>query len=319
MGWLDIHKTRMKASGSNIRGAYMENTANFINNSIKDSPTYTVAEIEGIEYDTRKVTHKKFSDASGYEVEKLLFKPNTKINNGKIAKIEGEKWLIIFVEDRPIAPKAHIRLCNNELVFDNGNTYPCVIDTSMRDTRRINEEHYIDLPADALSILVEYNSDTYKIKEEDRFVIDGMAWEVQSFDRLSRVYNGNGIIELVLKKVPLRKDEEVETPNMPDGNNGSVDNGIYSIKIIGDVEVEIGHTSSYEVEVYKDGTLLPNADVLWTVDKGSIGQSGDYLAPNTSTNAVITARHTYINELDETSFIEATKEIEVFDNDEWGW
>ena len=88
MSWIDIHKRRLLNDGGSVRDAYSLQTVNFIEHSFNDSPTFLKTLIDGNEYEARFLTDKKYSVASGFEVKILLFKPYTKVSNGKVALIK---------------------------------------------------------------------------------------------------------------------------------------------------------------------------------------------------------------------------------------
>ena len=312
MSWLDIHKRRHANEGETLRDAYTSNAASFINHAFADSPTYTVVTIEDKEYEARLITEKKFTVASGYEVMKLLFRPNTEISNGKIVEIKDEKWLIVHTNTRQTSPKADIRFCNNVLEFDNGQSYPCVVDGNIRDTQKINEEYYVDLPSDKVSVLVPFNEDTRKIVEKDRFVINGIAWEVQGFDRITQVYNHEGIIELALKKVPLKESEKPTEPEKP-----PVPLDDYHVEILGSDEVMIGSTTAYTSVVYLNGEVI-STNTKWAASNGTIDEYGEFTAPSEPDYVGITAEYEYIDSDSNIQKIVGVLDVEVYEDD-WGW
>ena len=316
MSWLDTHKKRMSYEGTTIKQSYEIQSANFLNHAFQDSPTFLVVTVDEEEYDARLITDKRYSVSSGYEVKKLLLRPYEIIPRGKIAKFNDEDWLVVFYDDKELAPKCHIRFCNNFLKFKNGNSYPCVIDNKVHVSQRIDEESFLNLPADRLVITISYNEDTKNIRELDRFIINGVAWEVQGFDSITGVLNGEGIMEVSVQKVPLKESEKpVEVPDPPIEDNPVVE---CLIEIVGANELEVGDSETFIGNVLLDG-VLSSEKVSWSCSVGSINQEGVYTAPSETGKVSIIAR--YIHASDKNSFetVQSGKIVEIFDNNDWGW
>lgn len=313
MSWLDIHRKRLANEGASIREGYSIQTANLINAKFDYSPTFIQVLIDGEEYDARFVTEKAYSASSGIEIKKLIFRPYTRIPRGKYVQVDGRMWLIIYFDDNDMYPKAQIRFCNNVLKFKNGNEYPCILDNKIQSSSKVDEETYVNLPSDRMKVTVAYNEDTKNIKELDRFVFNGLAWEVQGFDRIVNVYDEEGIIEFAVKKVPLKEDEKEEPTNPP------IIPKDYYIEIIGVDEVEINQSTTFVANVYVDGSLIPSVIIDWSTDKGTINTDGEFVAPSDTGMATIIAQYQYIDEEGITQTIRAEKQIEIFDNDDWGW
>lgn len=212
MSWLSIHRNRHNINGLSIKEAHLKNTETFINEGFADSPSYCIVKVKNVDVEARWITDKKYSSNIGYEVKKLLLRPKTVINRGDYIVKDKEVWLTMFYSDNSVSPYAIAMFCNQSLSYGE-NTYPCVFNSGVGQSQKINEGTQLLLPSDSAIVYVSSNTDTLNTKRLDRFVIDEQAWEVQAIDRTTTVLNGEGVISITVKKVPL-KDEEV-TENIP--------------------------------------------------------------------------------------------------------
>ena len=320
MSWLDVHKKRMVNDGTTIQESHEKNTEFFIETSFADSPTYLKEKviIDEEEYEARLIVSKRYTVASGYDTKALLFRPHTKVIVGKVAEFHDKEWLIVFFNDRELEPKAEIRLCNNNLFLKNGMRLPCVIDSKASDSQKIKEETFVDLSSDTLKVTIGYDNESKKIKENDRFIINETAFEVQGVNKYSNVYRGEGIIELAMKKVALKEDElPIEAiPLIPASD--------YYIKIVGDDRIGINGKSQFNFELYIDSVLTTIEDdgsVIWsTVEgEGNITNKGLYSSPSTKGVTTIKVEYHYTDENNEFQVIHSEKEVEIFNPSDWSW
>lgn len=314
MEWLESLRRKADVEGNTIQNSYKNQMENFIDTAFVDSPTYLIVDIDGEDYDARLITEKKFSASSTYETKKLQLRPHIKVDAGKIAKFNDQNWLIVFFEERELEPKAHIRFCNNHLDMENGKSYPCVIDSRTSQAQKIVEERFVDLSPNTLRITVGYNQDTKSIEENDRFVINETAWEVQGVDRYSNVYENVGTVSISVKKVALREDE------LPEPEEDIIPEDVYA-KIIGDDEISINETKQYVFELYVDGELSQDRieGVSWSVDSGNIDINGMLTAPNETGVINMVVECHYFDSQYNIHTVESNMSIEVFNPYDWGW
>ena len=310
MSYIDLYRRK---SGGAIKDSHYTTNVNFVNNTFVDSLSHLIVTIEDIRHDARFIIKREYNASSKYEAEMLLFRPNTKVYRGQIAEFRDNKWLIFYVDDRELLPKGYIRMCNKTLKFENGNQYPCVVDTNIRDYQLIKDLTNVNLMADAMKVMVTSNEDTWKIRETDRFVFDGLAWEVQGVDKTVYTINQEGVIEFAIRQVPLNEEEksEIEKDIVPEFD--------YHINILGVSETLVNSNCQFTTQLYKDGILDNGHHVVsWSATSGSIASDGYFIAPNVKGSIIISATYQYIN-LDGTyGYIEDKKEIQILD-DSWEW
>lgn len=316
MSWIDLHKRRHTSEGGSISKAHEHQTGLFIDSSIKDSPTYKLVTINGVEYDTRMITERKFSVASGYYVMKLLYKPFVEPRNGQLVYIDDDVWLTVHADSKSLAPFNYIRKCTHTIDFldDKGAVIPVpsVLETRIRDTQKLLELRYVDLSLDSLKITVPYNDVTRLVEEKDRYLIEGIAWEVQGYDRITQVSDGDGIIEIAVKKVPLNKEEEESLkPEI------EIDPTIITLVIAGADEVYQREQAQMEGIVMYDGVVVEGGEVVWASEDGQIDSDGLFTANCSTGTHTITASYEYIDGCDVRKVIEASKEILVYNNKDW--
>lgn len=316
MSWLSIHKRKAQNYGGSIYGEHRENNIEFVNQGFADSLSYLRVMVDNIEYDARFIITREYNDSSGVQNEKLILRPFTKLNAGQYAKFRNKHWLITFFNDEELTPEAHIRMCNKVLKFKNGNSYHCVADTNIRDYQRLLDLDKVTLPSDTMKITVSSNKDTFNVTEKDRFSIDGLAWQVQGIEKVSKTIDGIGIVSYAVTKVPLNQDEKDELVEVE-----TIPNSEYHIKIVGKDEVEKGKDYQFKYELYEDGVLISTPVMVdWFADNGSIERNtGLFKAPNISGIKVnINVEYSYVDNVGEAQVVKATKQINIYDNNDWG-
>lgn len=312
MSWLNTHRRKQ---GASIKDSHALSNVNFANISFNDSLAHQVVQIEGEYYDTRFIIKREYNVSSKYEAEMLIFRPFTEVFRGQMAEFRNRHWLIYNVDTGELAPKAYIRMCNKTLEFDNGNQYHCVVDTNIREYQSIKDMSRLNLMSNIMKIMVASNEDTWQIRETDRFVIDGLAWEVQGVDKVAYTNNKEGVVEFVVNHVPLNEEEKNEIEASED-----VSDSVYSLKIIGDDEVAINTEFDYSTELYKDGLLIDESDYIisWDVDIGNISSDGRLVAPNKECTVSVSAIYQYIDSNNEFVNVSTNKDVAIFKED-WGW
>ena len=233
ISFLDFHKkiNHLQSCNDNYRKNYINNTKNAINQKFSQSPYYQIVIIENEKIEARVVSNKEYTASKGYETKKILFKSDYITNKGNYVEInnqqtqEQEIWLIMFFEKDIMQPKAYIEKCNKKIKCNNVE-YPCVITSNISLTTNVEENKNLVLPKNYLQCYVKATKDTLNIVENDRFIIDNNAYEVQNIDTISNVENEIGIVEMNLKKVPISNDEknEIQNNNQNNNHNDSNDN-----------------------------------------------------------------------------------------------
>lgn len=227
MGWLDIHKDQMNVSGENsgMGKEYTDETIYYINDVFNQSPSYKDVEIDTVPHGVRIINDRMYQTANEFEQNMVLLKPLTVINRGAYMTYlneqtnKNETWLIMFYHYHKIYPKAYSRYCNKILNYKNGISLPCVVANKISSATNISENITMTLPKDSLAVSVKATPETLSTIEGDRFVIDKLAYEVQSINISMCTEDGIGVVEMAIKKVPINhseKEDYVETDTEKD-------------------------------------------------------------------------------------------------------
>lgn len=308
MDWFEKHKERHNREGGNIRTAHEIISEKLVQNSIADSPTYKIVEINGEKIEARLLTEKEFSVASGYFVMKLLYKQDYKPRNGQYVVIDGNTWLTVHASDKILAPFNYIRECTHTMTFTMDNerlSIPCVLDTRIRETNKYQQTSFVDLNLNGLKITIPHNKTNRRIIEKDRILIQDSAWEVQAVDRLSMVKNGDGFIELACKKVPLSEKEIQELDNQ------GQDVELPTIEIIGVNAISQKSQAKFKAKIHFKGDLLNTEGVEWSSTTGRIDENGLFTADCELGNYIVKATYLYKDCCEMVHEIEATKKITI--------
>lgn len=232
MGWLDIHKERIGISDNNsgTRMDYTDDTIRYVNDVFDQSPSYREVEIDGEKHGVRIINDRMYQTANEFEQNMLLLRPLTVIERGAYVTYFNEEtkrdetWLIMFYHYHKIYPKAYARYCTKTLDYSNGVSLPCVVTNKISSSALIDENATMTLPKDSLAVYVKATPETLNTVEGDRFIIDKLAYEVQSINISMCTEDGVGIVEMGIKKVPLKHDEKEDFVK-PDDTITNPDNG----------------------------------------------------------------------------------------------
>ena len=304
---LETYKRFLNASGGSVRGAVSNSTKKNIVSKFSDHPSFTYVDIDGIS------TGVRLMDGNNSNIKKIVFQPETEIFIGDFVEISERTWLITdFIPNEPaeIFPSAEIKLCNNylEWIDDSGTSrkVSCVIENQVSTYQEVNSDRYgVSLPSDTLMITTKFTSVTNRIEYFQRFMFDNnRAWRVNVIDNISKVYDGVGVIQFLVKAVPLKQSEISEDHDVTDYG--------YEIVIMGNEKVEINTSASYDAFVYLDGDSISES-VTWSVDN-------EYLAEIDS-NGVLTThgeagKITIIATYEEEN-ITGEKIVQITDSGDW--
>jgi hypothetical protein len=168
-----------------------EGTKDIINHTFHESPNYTEVFLNGIKFDAR------LSVEEDETRKTILFRPNTTIYKGDIVEANDKHYLINNTYDNDIYPTAFVDFCNEWLRWTNNNgeliTYPCVVKGKTYD---LNNDKFVIVSENTITISVSYNEDTKNISILQRFILNGKPFEIKGIDFLSDVAFGKGIIHM---------------------------------------------------------------------------------------------------------------------------
>jgi hypothetical protein len=199
MTYFDDYKNRLSLTGQNESDAIKNDSINFINSSFKNSPTYRIIKVNGIDVDSRVLT------GNDSNIIKILFRPDTLIDIGSNLVIEDKKWLITDVVNKVTHPKAEAQRCNEALKWkDNiGNIFnhPCVVTTSKYTVNALNAGNRpsIENPEGNVYIYVQLNDETKNIKHSQRFILGSQVYEIIGIDDLRMIQDNVGVIEFTAR------------------------------------------------------------------------------------------------------------------------
>lgn len=271
---------------------------------------------------------------------------NTKTKNGYherelISEFEFHRGSIIdYKEDRYINlsdsrekkykkyHKGNIRLVNERIYFKIDNKdylFPCCVEV---EGMRFENTSTVTLEEGKITVTLQDNDKTRKIKDASKFVALREGWEIMGID-ISYI----GLIKLHCKKAVLNiKDfdipvDAVEYPTREGGKpieptlppvDPPTPTINYKIDIIGDIEVKEKTTSQYLYVVKADGVEVFDKTVEWSVTDIYGGSS--YASINSSGLLIAGAKENIIIRatLTDDNSIFSEKQVKVF-SDDWAW
>jgi hypothetical protein len=203
---MDLSNYRRRLSHDYAMEKMANTTKTFVDNDFHDAPNFKEVFLNGFIADARIDRQKNSHQLS------ILFRPDTKVSKGDIVDFDSTHWLVTNINDNPIFPTVFVELCNEWLkwIDDDGLTkvYPIVVETKKYD---LNQEEQIIIAENTITILVQYNNDTRKIKQLQRFIINDIPFEIRGIDAISNVNVGKGFIELKAEQSLLTNNDDLDT------------------------------------------------------------------------------------------------------------
>ena len=197
--WTDYQARR----GQDRKTLYVNNSKNLISTEFKNSTSYSLVKINGVDRKSRIV--EESSIIKNPNRKRLLCFPDETINVGETVEFDGSNWICVDndttsqVSDVGIIEKGH-----NTLKWkDKGGTvreHVCIIITATTKSQTIDEEKYISLPNGIIKIVVRYTAETKMVLTNQRFIFGNQVYEIHGIDDFSKVINGVGLLELTMKK-----------------------------------------------------------------------------------------------------------------------
>jgi hypothetical protein len=133
-----------------------------------------------------------------HDDKRVLLSKIDDIKHGDLVVHKGDNWLVITrPDDDKINDHSEIQLCHSSLKWlnSNGQVKEAYFTLSSPPTLGVDdEERYIPISDDQRKIIIQSNSNTQQIKENQRFIFDNRAWKVTGVDGLT-----GGLIYLSLK------------------------------------------------------------------------------------------------------------------------
>lgn len=203
---MDLSNYRRRLSNDTAMEKMANTTKTFVDNDFHDAPNFKEVFLNGYIKDARIDRGKDSNHLS------ILFRPDTNINKGDIIDFDSTHWLITKTNDNPIFPTAFVDQCNEWLKWNDDDglikVYPAVVETKKYD---LNQDEQIIIAENTITIQVQYNNDTRKIKQLQRFIINDIPYEIRGIDAISNVNVGKGFIELKAEQSLLTNNDDLDT------------------------------------------------------------------------------------------------------------
>lgn len=198
---------------------------------------------ETLSDDYRKIIHKHYKCARNYL--------------GKMYKFFGETWLTINTNTKIGSTKNSIlQRCNNILRWQDENSFiqeiECIYSRNLSGTNfDYGSEGVPEIGADA-KLLVQRNEITNKINFNQRFLLDGHAFQIKQIDN----HYSQTLMTLYIFEVPLQANDDLEN-----GIAGGADI-LFNPDVMEDVispstikKILLGYSQEYSVYNYTNGEI----------------------------------------------------------------
>lgn len=196
------------------------------------------------------------SDNKVYDDKKIITR--SAIDRGNIIDYSNGRYLVISeINDMRFDTyfKGVMRRCNYNIKFNFGGDikeFPAIIETQVLD---IDTGKFISVPSGKIIVTMQDNTETQKIKLQDKFIKMGSAWQIQGIDK-SKV--GLLILHCDITSFSSADDQENEVINGLTLHN-------YSISITNGTTANItkGNTLQLNVIVKDDSTEIINPSLTY--------------------------------------------------------
>lgn len=211
---LTLYQKMIGATNKSITDGYINDTITHVNEMFSSSPSYREVLVNGILSDCL-ISRKKSNKID------LLFRPRVIVDKGAYVTIGKDTFIILDCIDNEIYPKAYVELCNRSLRWKDDlgeiKDYKCLA----KGTSYEEDDRRIVYNSDGeLVVKVQYNDDTKTIKPQMRFIFDEKTYEVSTI-ALTDVYDGTGVLELIMKFSNATETDDKENQVADDsGNSG---------------------------------------------------------------------------------------------------
>lgn len=204
----------------------------------------------------------KTGENFGDEYRSLIYRNYCEQNGwlGKYYQIDGNYWLVTNTNTRIGSVKtAVIRYCNNILKwYDDTNTlreYNCVYSNRLTGTSLdYGSEGVPQIEADG-QILIQRNNDTDKIPFNQRFILDGHAFQVKQIDN----HYSPTLMTIYLFETQIQSNDDLV--NNIAGGQGEVNPTTTENMILPNIgKINLGQTIEFNVYNYVNG--VANTDTF---------------------------------------------------------
>lgn len=213
---------RVTSHSENLRGRYERDTEQFINENFADSPTYRRIDVyrEGEslgEYEVRVNMIERMGN-----IRSIMLRPNTDLNVGNMAMFESRTWLLFdkfgYVDSgvklTAMRTNYNLKWIDPDGLFHSKRCYASSSDigSKSKQSRATIEFNKYDvrLPFGQLYVFLETTEHTKKIDLNHRFIINDIVYETIGIDNTTHVEDGYGIIQLTIKRVTKRHEDDFE-------------------------------------------------------------------------------------------------------------
>ncbi|HXW03439.1 MAG TPA: hypothetical protein VD651_04170 [Nitrosarchaeum sp.] len=197
---MDMYNYRNRLKKTDSMKSMEDNTKEFINRTFHEAPNYKKVFLNGVKIDARI----DLNDEKSFK-KSIIFRPDTIIFKGDVIAVEKMHWLVVDTYDNQLQPSAYVQLCNEWLRWRNKNgetkVYPCVVkgqQISLDEGK--NENRWLIMSENTVSILVQNNLDTKTIYPKQRFILNDLPYEIKGVDTISNVIQGKGYLELLAQQ-----------------------------------------------------------------------------------------------------------------------
>lgn len=247
MDYFDLYKQRLNKNNLDIKQKMIENNKK-MNDALFDvSPTLKIVKVNEVET-TARVTSvavyqsSLFVTTSNYK--KVIFKDiDLPLYMGDIISYDDTYWIVIDITKTELSLSCVVVKCNSKLKYYYNNQIVELYTHISKDRFMLKEDKVMIVPDKTYRSFVQYNNITKTFSEGLRFVINADAYKISQLDRISRITNDKGVLEVTFDNDIVQEKDDII--------NGIAFNGsevTTQLAISGSDTIRLNSTQTYTID-----------------------------------------------------------------------
>ncbi len=261
----DVYQRRLNKSGTSQKNRIIANAQRTITDSFSNSPSYELVTVNGVSQDVQ-ITEDNILRTDSNK-KRIICKPDETISNGDLVVWDSENWLCTDTDDNGIHARGIIEKCNNSLVYLDSTGETVTVNCIITDRILMNqkENDYYILPDNKIWVIVDSNDETTVITEDQRFILNGNAYKVESIDNVTK----SGLVIFKMKTDAIIEDDSVALGIA----NYTSKSHSYSIVILNgsDAEITLNESLQLQLECTDNSEVVVDPTITYSLTTGSTG------------------------------------------------
>lgn len=232
----DSYQDRIATIGTTRRGTALQREQGYLSKRIRDSLSYQVVDIDGVEQEVALI------DSDNLDIKFAYSLPGETIRHGSLISWENNHWLVIELDaHREVYTRAKLQQCNHLLkwMLEDGTVHEqwCYVEDGTKYlTGEMEDRYFVVTRGDSrIAVTIAKNEYSVKLDRTSRFLIDDpdspikLSYQLTKPLKMNNVFENVGVFKFVLSEVNSTIYDDMENgiadyykyhldemPNLPD-------------------------------------------------------------------------------------------------------